>query len=134
MSTLFSKFRKNQDLSSPKRNKASLSPLKGVNLPIVTMDNVESDPNVKSYKGPFANYPPRMTESVLKNYDVYKALPHPKEEIIQNDYTCPPRPFIDKKASKDENSASIFRRRNTRVSSRTEEYDPDMLSLKVVKN
>ena len=75
-----------------------------------------------------------MTESVLKNYDVYEALPHPKEEIIQNDYTCPPRRYIDKKVPKDENLASIVRRRNTRVSSRTEEYDPDKLSLKVVKN
>ena len=99
------------------------------------MENVGGgDPNVRTLRSQFANYPPRMTESVMKNYDVYEALPHPKEEIIQNDYTCPPRRFIDKKASKEENIGSVIRNRNTRVSSKTEDYDPDKLSLKVVKN
>jgi hypothetical protein len=71
-----------------------------VNIPIVTMENIAGDPNIHTAKGPFANYKPRMTESVLKNYDVYEALPHKKEEIIANDYTCPPRRFIDKNAIK----------------------------------
>ena len=75
-----------------------------------------------------------MSESVLKKYDVYEALPHPNEEIIQNDYTCPPRRFVDKKHAVIEDDGLLSKRRNTRVSSRTDDYDPDKLSLKLVKN
>jgi hypothetical protein len=78
MNTLFSKFRKNND--SPRRNKSQLSPIKGVNLPIITMDKIEGDPNLKTVRGPFANYEARMTKSVLKNYDVYEPLPSSKKE------------------------------------------------------
>jgi len=113
---------------------ANLSPIKGVNLPIVTVDDIESDPNIKTAKGPFAFYPPRMSESVLKKYDVYEALPHPNEDIIQNDYTCPPRRFVDKKHAAIEDDGLLSKRRNTRVSSRTDDYDPDKLCLKLVKN
>jgi hypothetical protein len=113
---------------------ANLSPIKGLNLPIITMDKIDGDPNLKTAKGPFAQYPPRMTESVLKNYDVYEALPHPNEEIVQNDYTCPPRRFFDKNHAMIEDEGLLSKRRNTRLSSRTDDYDPDKLSLKLVKN
>jgi hypothetical protein len=74
-----------------------------------------------------------MTESAVNNYDVYEALGE-KEEIIQNDYTCPPRRFVNKNAKVAETEGQVSLRRNSRISSKTEDYDPDKLSLKMVKN
>lgn len=106
--------------------------MKGVNLPLISVENIKGNPNIKSTR---VILPSRKSKSVVKvKLDPYAGMneSYANDNITINEFSVPPRRFVDKKMKPSD--SMITTRRNVRVSSRTEEYDADKLSYRLVKN